>query len=158
MDSSVLQWHTSLGALTSQCILPPETKPYKIILNGAIWGNAINATENRGYWKYLRKKSIQPTISDVLLVYISHTTVPTRCQGKSAHQPDRGLYLRPQQATLAPLKITQQSTFYQHSTNKLRFGLNLKVSLPLAYSGIIEQMSNQYKMAYLQNCTLFCIT
>lgn len=86
------------------------------------------------------------------------TTVSVRCQGKRTHQPDRGLYLSPHQATLASLKITQQSTFYQHSTNKLRFGLNLKVSLPLAYSGIIEQMSNQYKMAYLQNCTLFCIT
>lgn len=33
-----------------------------------------------------------------------------------------GPYLGPQQATLASLKITQQSTFYQHSTNKLRFG------------------------------------
>lgn len=104
--------------------------------------------------KIFKKKLIQPRTSGVLLVDITQTAVPRR-QSLSA---DRGPYLRPHPATLASLKITQQSTFYQHSTNKLRFGLNLKVSLPLAYSGIIEQMSNQYKMAYLQNCTLFCIT
>ena len=104
--------------------------------------------------KNVKKKLIQPSISDVLLVHINQTTAP-REQSPPA---DRGPYLRPHPATLASLKITQQSTFSQHSTNNLRFGLNLKVSLPLAYSGIIEQMSNQYKMAYLQNCTLFCIT
>lgn len=37
-----------------------------------------------------KKKWIQSTISDVLLVYIYQTTAPMRCQGKSSHQPQTG--------------------------------------------------------------------